>query len=112
MPTKTEKINLMEKSSSVQINVYCDWYERDFGDGFFPTLSISEEHSLNTEKFITTVSFVYIEEKNIWKQNKGYNIDGLNGNQGVSVLELLNKKGEVNATKIYNSNTDQIYPKC
>ena len=112
MLTKTEKINLMEKSSSVQINVYCDWYERDFGDGFFPTLTISEEHSLNTEKFITTVSFVYIEEKNIWKQNKGYNIDGLNGNQGVSVLELLNKKGEVNATKIYNSNTDQIYPKC
>jgi len=112
MPTKAEKINLMEKSSSVQINVYCDWYERDFGDGFFPTLTISEEHSLNTEKFITTVSFVYIEEKNIWKQNKGYNIDGLNGNQGVSVLELLNKKGEVNATKIYNSNTDQIYQKC
>jgi hypothetical protein len=108
MPTKTDS---EKKRTDVQINVYCDWYERDFGDGFFPTLNIYDEHSLNTEKFITTVNFVYNEEKNIWKQEKGYNIDGLDDNQGETFLELLNKKGEVNADKIYNSNTHQIYPK-
>jgi hypothetical protein len=111
MSTKTDKINSEKKRCNVEINVYCDWYERDFGDGFFPTLDVYNDHSLNTEKFITTVNFVYNEEKNIWKQDKGYNIDGLDGNQGKTFIELLNKKGQVNAEKIYNSNTDQIYPK-
>ena len=102
-PKDTDKDNM-----TIEIKVFCDWYERDFGDGFYP---ICDEHSLNTEQFITTVIFVYIKEKNIWKQEKGYNIDGLDGNQGQNMLELLNKKGGVTASKIYNSNTFQIYPK-
>ena len=115
MPTVEQNQFVSVSVPIIDILVSYDWYESEFGDGFFPSLEIQSDNNTTNKKsqyHLTTVQFSYNREKNIWKQIGGPNIDGLDGDQGEKFLKLLNTKGSINATKIYNSSINVLYPKC
>lgn len=111
MPTNKEIKGFM---SELSLTVSYDFYEHEFGDGFYPSLDIPDDNNTtnkNSNYSIASVNFSYIREKNIWKQTGGDNIDGLDGDEGEKFLKLLNERGSINAIAVYNKNTNKLFPK-
>jgi hypothetical protein len=86
--------------------IYYDKYEYEFGDGFYPT--IEQYNPCNESDY---VSFTYNKNYNCWVQTDGINICGLDGNNGINLLNIINKKHNLNCIKIKNRIYSDIYPK-
>jgi hypothetical protein len=101
----------MSKTTRVSQLMYYDSYEYEFGDGFYPQIS---KDTLDSE---LTINFALIN--NTWKQTNSNNINGLDGNCGEHLLQLLNQQllnqkcdnKESSCKIIYNRNNKLIYPK-
>jgi len=80
----------------MEVKVFHDAYETEFGDGFYPFVCESEGSSPIVLKFAL--------KDNAWRQVSGINIKGID----VGAAFLL-KLGS-NATAIYNTYGEQVYP--
>jgi hypothetical protein len=80
----------------VEVQMYYDEYERDYGDGFYPVFSYSKRMKS------ISILFEYDNEKQVWVQKTEEMIKGLDESCGDDLLELLNKKGGVKGVGIYS----------
>jgi len=113
--------------------MYYDEYEREMGDGYYPLTSIKCETESHLK--ITHETF-FLSNSGAWEQKNtslkdavrisGWNnyvaIDGLDGNEGLKLLNILNEQSKklqlhmgvvevLQGTMIYNSNNRMLYPK-
>ena len=95
----------MEPISAKEL-LYYDKYEYEFGDGFYPTI---EQYNPCNE--FTYISFTYNIVFNSWIQTDGFNICGLDGENGINLLNIMNTKYNVNGKSIKNKYCSNIYPK-
>lgn len=70
------------------VDVYYDAYEYKFGDGYFPYIK-PDDLSMDAHHV-----HVFQMENNSWIQLTGPNIQGLDGDGGIRLLELLNAIAE------------------
>lgn len=116
MPTKDKDTDTEIKPFMPELSILVsyDWYEDEFGDGFYPSLDIPDDNNTTnkmSQYHVDTLNFSYTRDKNIWKQTGGPNIDGLDGPEGEKFLKILNEKGNINATAVYNRNINRLFPK-
>jgi hypothetical protein len=86
--------------------LYYDKYEYEFGDGFYPV--IEKNNSCSEE---TAITFLYNKFYNSWVQVDNINISGLDGDNGIKLLNIMNKKYNLDCISIKNINYSNIYPK-
>lgn len=79
------------------IQMYYDEYEKDYGDGFYPSLLL-----LNQNMKCISIEFEYNHEKQVWVQKTEDMIQGLDGSCGKELLQWLNEKGKVKGLGIYS----------
>ena len=83
--------------TTLPVTLFYDEYEKENGDGFYPTL---EKCTACTTEII--INFTIYKEHNVWKQMNNFNIDGLDGNDGETLLKQLNKLAGSNCVAIVN----------
>ena len=86
--------------------LYYDEYECYNGDGFYPCLK--KDKTCCTEIIIP---FIYNSKLNSWIQKSERCISGLDGNNGVDLLNILNKKNNLNCDCLCNIVGSKIVPK-
>ena len=100
-------VKIKRKMSVKDIVMYYDEYERKFGDGFYPSPEpMGEEYS-----GVVSILFKLDESDQSWSQVSGQPFDGLDGDYGIKLLNILNDGELCPAIKIYNSDRQQLYPK-
>jgi hypothetical protein len=77
--------------------LYYDEYECYNGDGFYP--SVKKDETCCKEIII---SFIYNSKLNCWIQKSGMCISGLDGNNAFDLLNILNKKNNLNCHYLCN----------
>jgi len=95
---------------SVQMKMFYDPYEKDFGDGFYPYLHVLRINIKDIKEIIITFKTVLYNRDLSWIQNTGSVIYGLDGNVGEELLFRLNKECDINAKNILNCGGRVIYP--
>ena len=85
--------------------MFYDSYEKEYGDGFYPINN--KDNSSNSEIIIQFKLFNNL----FWKQITCSSIDGLDGDQGLILLNKLNEMTENNGVTIFNKNNNIIYKK-
>jgi hypothetical protein len=86
--------------------LYYDEDEFLYGDGFYPSLNKSK-----TNYKIAIIEFIFIDKLNYWIQLDGICISGLDCDNGINLLNNLNKKNNSRGFSIYNKYGNLIYPK-
>lgn len=86
--------------------LYYDKYEQEFGDGFYPVI---EKNMTCSEEII--ISFLYNKFYNSWVQIDQIPINGLDGDNGFYLLNILNEKNNLNCISIKNIDYSNIYPR-
>jgi len=92
--------------NNISVTMYYDWYEREFGDGFYPIFPTE-----SGKKELKSVNIRFLLKGNIWTQVSEDDIDGLDGNTGEVLIALLNEKNNDNGLQIVNSSNKILYPK-
>lgn len=98
---------IKRKMSVKDIVMYYDEYERRFGDGFYPSPETMGEEYLG----VVSILFKLNKSDQSWNQISGQPFDGLDCDFGIKLLNILNEDELCPATKIYNSDRQQLYPK-
>ena len=92
--------------NNISVIMHYDYYEREFGDGFYP---IFPTETKKKELKSTIINFLL--KDNIWTQVSEQSIDGLDGDTGEILITLLNDKNNDNGLQIVNSVNKILYPK-
>lgn len=85
--------------------LFYDTYECEFGDGFYPVINQDDLSYKRIE-----IKFLFNPTNNCWIQMNQQDISGLDGDNGIKLLNIMNKKNNVNCIEIYNSHNKKIYP--
>lgn len=80
----------------VEVQMYYDEYEREYGDGFYPVFSFGKRMKP------VSIQFDYDNEKQVWVQKTEEMIKGLDDSCGDDLLQLLNQMGGVKGVGIYS----------
>ena len=86
--------------------LYYDEYEYYDGDGFYPSITQDETYSKEI-----IISFKYDSIFNCWRQKTGMCITGLDGNNAHDLLNILNKKNNLDCSYMCNMFGFRIVPK-
>jgi len=103
-------MNLENPEKSVQIKMFYDPYEKDFGDGFYPYLHVLRINVNDVKEIHINFKTVLYNRSLSWIQNSCSVIYGLDGNVGEELLFRLNKEGNIDAKNILNCGGRVIYP--
>ena len=83
-----------------KMKLYYDSYEKDFGDGFYPSTTKSEPCTTEID-----ITFILDMSNHYWIQTNCANINGLDGNEGYKLLTLLNESIPEKQCKINGMNS-------
>jgi len=123
----------MDISRTITVILYYDEYEREMGDGYYPVTSIKCE---TESHFKITHETFFLSNSGAWEQKNtsvkeailipGWNsyvaINGLDCDEGIKLLKILNEKSKklqlqmgvvevLQGNMICNSNNRMLYPK-
>lgn len=85
--------------------LFYDTYEYEFGDGFYPML---QKGDLSYKQI--DIKFLYNIKHNCWVQTNEIVISGLDGDNGVNLLNRMNEKNNLKCVAIYNFHNQKLYP--
>ena len=83
-----------------KMKLYYDSYEKDFGDGFYPSTTKSEPCTTEID-----LTFILDKSNHYWIQTNCTNINGLDGDEGYKLLTLLNESIPEKQCKINGMNS-------
>jgi hypothetical protein len=98
-------MNTANTANTVYITMFYDSYEKEYGDGFYPVNE--KDATCNSEIIIQFKLFNTL----FWKQTTSTSIDGLDGDQGLILLNKINEMSKNKGTTIFNKNNNIIYKK-
>ena len=100
-----------EQPITINLQMYYDEYEKMYGDGFYPQIKPFGSICICKKTNISFKLITHVYNNDLaWIQVDNSVIYGFDGDNGIQLLNFLNKQANINAKKILNLAYRIIYP--